>query len=71
MLYQNKIRCNIERTRVLKAEKAAVLLLFPGLVDRSCSRTVPTLLTKSWHSKLKLSKVDPQPDRKLHCKCAN
>ena len=29
---------------VLKAKKTAVLVLMPGLVDRSWSRTVPSLI---------------------------
>ena len=37
-------KCDISRTKVLKAKKTAVLVLMPGLVDRSWSRTVPTLL---------------------------
>ena len=34
---------DISRTTVLKAKKTAVLVFMPGLVDRSWSRTVPTL----------------------------
>ena len=41
MLYQNEVKCNIERTTVLKVKKTAVLVLMPGLVDQSWFRTVP------------------------------
>ena len=44
LLYQNEVKCNIERTTVLKVKKTAVLVLMPGLVDRSWSRTKPTLV---------------------------
>ena len=43
LLYQNEVKLNIERTMVLKVKKTAVLVHMPGLVDRSWSRTVPTL----------------------------
>ena len=33
---------------VLKVKKTAVLVLMPGLVDGSWSRTVPTLVYKSY-----------------------
>ena len=44
LFYQNEVKCNIERTMVLKVKKTAVLVLMPGLVDRSWSRTVPSLV---------------------------
>ena len=48
LFYQNEVKCNIERTMVLKVKKTAVLVLMPGLVDGSWSRTVPTLVYKSY-----------------------
>ena len=39
---------DISRTTVLKAKKTAVLVFMPGLVDRSWSRTVPTL-PQTWY----------------------
>ena len=40
-----RVNCNIERTMVPNAKKTAVLVLMPGLLDRSWSRTVPTIPT--------------------------
>ena len=39
-----RVNCNIEKTMVLNARKTAVLVLMPGLVDQSWSRTLPSLL---------------------------
>ena len=40
---KNVKKLDISRTMVLKAKKTAVLVLMPGLVDRSWSKTVPTI----------------------------
>ena len=45
-------KCDISWTTVLKAKKTAVLVLMPGLVDRSWSRTVPTLTVMSQMSQI-------------------
>ena len=47
-----RVNGNIEKTTVLNARKTAVLVLMPGLVDQSWSRTLPSLMsTFNSHSK--------------------
>ena len=41
---QNEVKCPFLGTMVLKAKKTSVLVLIPGLFDRSRSRTVDTLV---------------------------
>ena len=49
---------------VLKVKKTAVLVLMPGLVDRSWSRTVPTLVFRHYKPEYSASPVPSFPTKR-------
>ena len=51
---------------VHEAKKTSVLVLIPGLFDRSRSRTVDTLIRMSWNVPCPINRTD-YPIDSLHC----